>query len=217
MSWLTLEDVISVLEQLPSSSPGPYAIPFAAYKTMRHDVAPIFLEITQRMLDPNCPAPPPEDFNWAFLVCLPKKATRTNPDGTEVYDAGGTCPLSVVDASNRILTNVFRAVLEKRAAAWVSESQRGFLPGRSMIRNVVDIDFAAQNISLKSRARAILLYDFRAASPSISHEFMWDVLDAIGIHHQFIRAIKMFYTDNWNQIRVQGELFDSVNVRSGIR
>ncbi len=45
-----------------------------------------------------------------------------------------------------------------------------------MLRNVLDIDFAAQKISVKSKKGAIILFDFWAAFPSLSHEFLWDFL-----------------------------------------
>ena len=99
--------------------------------------------------------PPPPDFNHAFLLCLPKKVAEADPSGLEVYEASGTLPLSIADASNRIIANIFRVVLERHAVHWVSSYQRGFLPDRSMLRNVWDIDFAAQKNARSPRGAVI--------------------------------------------------------------
>ena len=86
-----------------------------------------------------------------------------------------------------------------------------------MINNVVDIDFAAQKVSIQSKRGAILLLDFKAAFPSMSHDFIWDALRAAGIPTQFISVIKMFYFNNRHKLKVKGKLFDSVSVESGVR
>jgi hypothetical protein len=160
---------------------------------------------------------PPPDFNWAFLVCLPKAPGLTEPSGLEMHEAGNTRPLSIVDASNRILANIFRIALERRVGTWISPMQRGFLQGRQMLRNVLDIDFGAQKISVKSKSGVLMLFDFKAAFPSMSHDFMWDTLLAIGLPPAYINMLKLFYTDNNHTLCLGGQDFPSVVVRSGVR
>ena len=91
-------------------------------------------------------------------------------DGSRFHEPSATRPLSVVDSSNRIIAAAFKVALERKANLWVSSNQRGFLAGRQMMRNLMDIDFAAHKISVLSNTGAILLLDFRAAFPSMSHE-----------------------------------------------
>ena len=86
-----------------------------------------------------------------------------------------------------------------------------------MLRNVVDIDFAAQTVSIKHRRGAILLFDFKAAFPSLSHDFLWETLAALGLPGEFIRALQMFYIDNKHILRIGGIEMESVVVLSGVR
>ena len=167
------------------------------------------------MLDGS--ATPPDDFNFAFLICLPKGDGTKLPGQENMYEASDTRPLSVVDAANRIIASIFRIALERSVGSWISEWQRGFLQGRQMLGNVVDVAFAAQKISLKTKAGAIILFDFKAAFPSLSHDYMWDTLEAIGIPAQYVKAIKLLYAKNKHLIKVLGETFPSVTVRSGVR
>jgi hypothetical protein len=68
-----------------------------------------------------------------------------------------------------------------------------------------------------SKSGAIILFDFRAAFPSVSHEYLWDALEAIGIPHQYVEMLKLFYIDNRHKLKVCGELVNSVVVHSGVR
>jgi hypothetical protein len=41
-----------------------------------------------------------------------------------------------------------------------------------MMNNLIDIDEAAQKISVRTSSGAIILLDFRAAFPSMDHDFI---------------------------------------------
>ena len=73
-----------------------------------------------------------------------------------------------------------------------------------MLRNILEIDFEGQRISIKHKRGAIILFDFRAAFPSLCHDFMWDVLLGIGLPLQYIDALKLFYKSNRHFIKIGG-------------
>ena len=121
-----------------------------------------------------------------------------------MHDPASTRPLSIVDASNRIIASIFRVALERKVAHWVSSPQRGLLMGRHMLRNVADVVFAAQKISISSRRGAIVLFDFKAAFPSLSHDYMWDALVAIGLPPGNVDALRLFYVGNKHWMKIGG-------------
>ena len=86
-----------------------------------------------------------------------------------------------MDASNRIVAAILCAALERCAASRISYMQRGVIPGRHMMSNLIDIDEAAQKTSVHSTRGAVVLLDFKAAFPSVDHGFMWETLEAAGI------------------------------------
>ena len=47
---------------------------------------------------------------------------------------------------------------EQPANEWISKAQRGFLQGRHMLRNVLDVDFHSLKITLKRARGAIVLF-----------------------------------------------------------
>ena len=54
-----------------------------------------------------------------------------------------TRPLTLVDVSNRIVAAAYKYCWEPQLGTWISSAQRGFIPGRSMMANVVQLEHAA--------------------------------------------------------------------------
>ena len=206
----TRDIVRRVIQDSGSAAPGPDAVPFEVYRAMGEAAVELFWEAANAMLDGS--VTPGDDFNLAKMVCLPKAADGLLEDSTPFYTPSGTRPLSIVDASNRILASIFCEVLEKEIGPRIERAQKGFLKKRQLLRNVLDIDFAAHKVSIRSRSGAIILFDFKAAFPSLSHDMLWDTLAATGIDADFIRVVKMFYHENKHLLKVRGETFKGVSV-----
>ena len=118
----TVEDVLLVLQHLPSSASGPDGIPFVVYSKFKEILASVFLELAHGMLSGS--AVPPSDFNYAFLLCLPK-GVACYDGGLPFFEAASTRPLSIVDCSNRILASIFLVALERQVSERIVVSQRG--------------------------------------------------------------------------------------------
>jgi hypothetical protein len=210
----TLDDVRLVFKGLSVSSPGPDGIPFELYRIGQDLLIDVFYEVATAMYDGR--ETPDDSFNNAYLVCLPKAATGCGSDGVPYFVPSSTRPLSIVDASNRILASIFRIGLERATKDWVSHYQQGFVPGRQLLRNVVDVDHAAQKVSIKHQRGAIVLLDLRAAFPSVAHDYMWDVLKAIGVPQAMLQALQLFYQQNQHFIKAAGQVFPSFTCTSGV-
>ena len=83
---------------------------------------------------------PPRDFNHARLACPPKKASWTHDQLGPVYSAEGTRPLSLANTDNKTIASAMRLCLEPCADVWVGPTQRGFIGGRNMSRNILEMD-----------------------------------------------------------------------------
>ena len=110
-----------------------------------------------------------------------------------------------------------RLALEPMIGPHVSNMQRGFLLGRSMLSNIIDVDYHSLRISLNSSHGALLLFDFEAAFPSLSHEYMFQVLQRIGLPPNWVAAIQLLYVGNTHWVRVGGQYFPSFTAKSGVR
>ena len=69
--------------------------------------------------------------------------------------------------------------------------QRGFIPQRNFVQNVVDLDTDGRRAAMQKNEAmmkakgpilpAIVTWDFAAAVPSVSHQFLWMVLSCMRI------------------------------------
>ena len=66
--------------------------------------------------------------------------------------------------------------MEPVLAKGISDMQRGFLPNRSMLQNVLEVDAEMRLASLGRGAAAAIFFDFASAFPSLAHEFLRAVL-----------------------------------------
>ena len=95
--------------------------------------------------------------------------------------------------------------------------QHGFLSGRSMLANIVDIQHAAQKTGLAYENGGIVLSDFKAAFPSLSHHYMQEVLRKLGMPAEALQMVRMFYHQHGCNINFGGEVFEGFDIQAGIR
>ena len=80
------------------------------------------------------------DLNSSLLMFLPKKASGTiSPSGEGYYEAPNVRPLNETNSDNRLLANAVRYAIEPLVGERVSACQRGFIGGRPMLANLVDL------------------------------------------------------------------------------
>ena len=93
------------------------------------------------------------------------------------YTPENTRHLSIVNTDNHILVIAGQIWIEEAAKGWVSDMQQGFIKGRSMAENILKVDLAAKKVMLNRTTDipscgAIILFDFKAAFPSVDQGFL---------------------------------------------
>ena len=130
---------------------------------------------------------PPADFNFSSIAFVPKGDFED--DKFEVVRAfEDTRPLSMKNIDNKNITLANVLALEPSYKQIINKSQNGFVPGRNIVNNPIDIDAAARIYSCKFEGAEecmkllaknypiIGAFDFGAAFPSISQQWIWLVL-----------------------------------------
>ena len=87
------------------------------------------------------------------------------------------------------------------------ECQRGFVHGRQLVRNVVDLDTHARIFSMsatKEHLPALAFWDFAAAFPSVIHEFLFLAIAFFGLPEGFCNLIEGIYYINLAYIDMSG-------------
>ena len=169
------------------SAPGPDGIPYLAWATSLRAQVFLFQACLLWLFCGTCPV----FFNVAYLWLLPKSAPE---DG--IFDPRDTRPLSGANSDAKIvakfLSMTFNMVLEN----WAYWKQRGFIQGRCMIRNVIEIETCVAKMAFNpASGPCVIFFDFAAAFPSLARAFIWIVLES-GIPRYMIRAIQALYCNN---------------------
>ena len=95
------------------------------------------------------------------------------------FAAKDTRPLSIMNTDHRLLASAYRLVIEPIANDFVSDAQKGFLYGRSLSQNIVNVGFESMKVSLTQSGGAIVLFDLAAV---FSQPFTRMYVDGFGIH-----------------------------------
>ena len=133
------------------------------------------------------------------------------------YNPESTRPLSIVNTDNRLVANAARLRWEGVLQDWVSEHQQGFLPGRSILSNLIAIDAAAMETALEHPRGAIILFDFKAAFPSIAPEYLFEALRHMGLPQNAINFVTSLYDRNMCQVSYKGQQYEGFGMTSGVR
>jgi hypothetical protein len=226
--WLPSEaDMMKTIRRSGKSAPGPDGIPYLAWRRLGQLGQDVLFAAAQAMttgdLHDHLDGTGFEGeigsngFNLGNMVFLPKKPTGQHPLFGDFYGLGDVRPLMIVNTDNRILANFYRRKWEPLLDAWISLSQQGFLPGRSMASNIVGVEASAQEVSLKRSRGGILLLDFKAAFPSISQSFLLKMLGHLHLPRQVQNVIKNLYEGHSCNLCFGGMQEPGFQIGAGIR
>ena len=128
-----------------------------------------------------------------------------------------TRPLSLKQGDNKHAASTLNFCISPCVSEGAIETQRGFIHGRQLVQNPVDLDFHMRAMALGFRrdhsvhspglievptpgvAATIplgVLYDSASDFPSVGHAWLFLVLEAIKIWPAFLCAIRCLYADN---------------------
>ena len=219
------EDVSRALDMAGKSAPGPDGVPYRAWQTLRNESIELLWQAAGELQSEQA-----DDilehayfdeascmFNHGILCFLPKQASEHDEEGLPIFTAGDTRPLCIVDTANRVLANAARLRWEALFSQWLLPEQKGFLPWRSMLSNVVDLETKAMHCSLSSRRPALILFDFAAAFPSLSQEYLLQMLELFGLPRSVVRFARSLYYCHKGCPQLERLRANPIELTAGIR
>ena len=165
----------------------------------------------------NDPRPNGHNFNQGLLICLGKKPHSEHTDYGQIFQPESTRPLSIVNTDNRLIANAARLRWERLLNPWISPHQQGFLPQRSMLKNVLDIDYAAMVTAFSHTSRVLVLFDFASAFPSMSQDYMFNMLTALCIPQNAFNMVQALYDNSRCTVQSNGTQVDGFKMTAGVR
>ena len=156
-------------------------------------------------------------YNLGNLVCLAETIAGHDDRVGDFYTPESTRPLAIVNCDNLIVANAARLRWETHLQVWILDRQQGFLPGRSIISNLLDLDTAAMETALQYPDGACILFDFKAAVPSVSQRYLRTVLLHIGLPECALNLVGSLYDHSCCKLSFQGQMYDGFPMTAGVR
>jgi hypothetical protein len=150
----------------------------------------------------------PLGFLDGVLVTPPKSGDSTNPNNYR--------PLTLLNTDYRILAKVhsrrFRAVQHHI----IEPEQSGFMPGRHIGDNILLNQLLPMAVGPSSSAVAVHL-DFYKAYDTVNRDFLYAVLEALGVGAGFLQWVKLLLHDTGAHALVNGFLSSQFAYTAGVR
>ena len=158
-----------------NSQPGPDGLRDAAWG----QAPPRVLALLDRVrLEVQDDAYAPSEFCVAIGV-YPPKGKREEDHVDVVRKAAETRPLSLKNSDNKIICGTINWTVRSAISSRLCSIQRGFKRGAQLIENILDVDTSARISGLPAHQHLtplLILFDFLAAFPSVSHDWLAKVL-----------------------------------------
>ena len=143
--------------------------------------------------------PPPPDFNESAAVFTPKGSQPHDPVEV-IREPLQARPLSLKNTDNKLIVATNVKTLEPQYQRITHRCQNGFCSGRNFLNNLLELDSAGRIYSMKyhsecpnsnpSNIPILAAYDYEAAFPSVSQEWIWLVLRYRGLPESYINLFK---------------------------
>lgn len=220
-------DVELAIERTGTSAPGPDGIPYAAWRHLGPLGVDVLWAVARAMETPTgaeqmqaafpLDADGVSEFNLASMLFLPKKDGRVSPTGDPLYAPAEVRPLSVCNTDNRLVSSAARLRYEPLLERVILRHQRGFLRGRTMLLNILDVDESMRILAASGDDPVAILFDFAAAFPSLSHAYLHGLLDELALPAEMRWFVRGLYSGHGCQLRLGGAVLPGFPIVAGVR
>ena len=184
---------------------GPDGIPFSLYRNLIDISVPIFEKVILLMATGR---PPPKEFNLGLLCIFPK-------DNSSTIDR--TRPITLGNTDNRIIAGIIAGVIMPAVDAIADKRQKGFIRGRiggDNIRELTDLYYTKLN---KQEQHYLLFIDTAKAFDSIDHDYLFAVLNKIGMPNWIINVIRGLMSNVRVRPKLPGRIRITIDIKRGVK
>ena len=126
-------------------------------------------------------------------------------------------PISILNTDYKILAKVLASRLQQVLPVLVNKDQVGYIKGRYIGENIRMIEDVMNYTELKHLPGYIILIDFEKAFDSVSWDFLFSTLSSLNFGENFIKWIKIMYTNIESCITNNGYSSRFFQLSRGIR
>ena len=204
---ITSVEVKDVIDKLANGkAPGIDGLPYEFYKEFRDDLSGVLAEIFNHSISKGTLT---ISQRHAVISLLPKKGDLTKLTNWR--------PVSLQCCDAKILSKILANRLKLAMGDLVSESQVCSVPGREIQDHLLLVRETIAMAIHKKRPLYIISLDQEKAFDRVDWEFMFLVMEKMGIPETFINYVKTFYTSPISVACVNGKFTEPIEIKRGVR
>src|SRR6266436_6073847 len=102
-------------------------------------------------------------------------------------------PISLLNVDTKIISKLLAVRIEKCLEEIIHEDQNAFVPNRYIGEGIRKLQYLNEYYNTNDLKGSILAIDFKKAFDSVSHEYLWSVMQSFGFGKGIIDMIKLLY------------------------
>ena len=201
---ITLDEVKKAIDKLNAdSSPGSDGITSNFYKVFKREMAPILKKVFNNVVNTNRL---PDNQQIAILKPLPK---TENPKTVDEFR-----PISLLNTDLKILSHILANRLIKNLEDVIGQHQHAYLNKRQINIALIKVRKAHKQLN---NSKCIVNLDFSKAFDKVDRDYIFALLDRIGVDNFTKSAIKAIYKQTKAIIEINGYLSQTIVLERGVR
>ena len=202
---ITYEETEKVVRSMKNSAPGPNGLTIGFYKKYFHLFARDFIEILN-----DFETPLNDTFNEIKIKLIPKNLNK-------VKSIDDLRPISLTNIEYRIFTKILTDRISKIGEEIIGEHQTCSIIGRKMSDNITLTRDMIYFANLRRKRLNLISVDQKKAFDSISHNYLFRLLDHLNITDFMLSNIKRLYSQSYARIIVNQHRSNRFDIKSGIK
>jgi len=206
-SNLTLEEQYSTLKTCNESAPGPDGISYDAYKHLWPIAGPIILKAWDFSNKIGITSTSQRE---SVITLLDKKGK----DRTKIENLR---PISLSNCDIKLCTKALALRTSKVVDKLVDRNQAGYVPGRQVTDNIRLLEEIIKDANDKNKESFLITLDAQKAFDSVDHDYLLKVLEVYKFPKEYIKWIKILYTDLNASVLVNGYTTSKFKIQQSVK
>ena len=204
-SRITLLEAEKAIREMKGAAPGSNGLTIGFFKKYFHLFGKDFVEVLNNLDNPLT-----NTFNEVKIKLIPKNKN-------DIKTVDDLRPISLTNYEYRIFTKILTDRLSGIAHNVIGEHQTCSIIGRRMSDNIILTRDLIYYTNLLKKKLNIISIDQRKAFDSISHKYLFELLEHLGIGEFMLLNIKRLYEKSYARIIVNQHMSNQFDIKSGIK
>ena len=178
------EILVAINKLKPNKAPGNDGLPVEFYKKFWGEIHGIIFQMYQEATDNEHGFT--QNINRGIISLIEK-------EGRDQRYVENWRPLTLLNVDYKIFSKILASRLEKVLPQIIHTDQVGFIKGRSMFNNLLDLLSIIEYCNIKNIEALLMSFDIEKAFDKAEHEVLYKIMEKFNFGNNFISYMKALY------------------------